>query len=70
MGIVRHLHMHRENHMGARLNARLKTLDIDDVFFEINFQEARVPGEKSWKIHAGDVLSSLSLFRVCRTELH
>ena len=23
-----------------------------------------------WKIHAGDVLSSLSLFRVCRTELH
>ena len=26
--------------------------------------------EGSWKIHAGDVLSSLSLFRVCRTELH
>ena len=26
--------------------------------------------EISWKIHASDVLSSLSLFRVCRTELH
>ena len=25
--------------MGARLNARLETLDIDDVFFETSFCE-------------------------------
>ena len=38
------------------------------VIFFVQTQQASQTS--SWKIHAGDVLSSLSLFRVCCTKLH
>ena len=60
MGIVWHLHMDGENRMGARLNARLETLDIDDVFFETTDKSAEMSGSMGLPQGLENVMQSLT----------